>query len=97
MLLQAVRTLIAEARSERSTLSADSGERQFYLRVEGAAEEVLQPQVAVSRDTAWLDRQASAFRDGYLHASTMLANAATAPEPPLLLPLPEFRPHPESR
>jgi hypothetical protein len=41
MLLQAVGTFIAEARSERSTLSAESGERQFYLGVEAAAAEVL--------------------------------------------------------
>jgi hypothetical protein len=73
-------------------LSAESGERQFYLGVEAAAEQVLQPQLEASRDTGWLDRQPAAFRDGYLRASTMLASAETAPEPPLRLPLPECPP-----
>ena len=92
MLVQAVRALVEDARSERSTLSAESDERQFYLGVEAAAQQVLQPQLAVSRDTGWLDRQPSAFRDGYLRACTMLASAETAPEPPLRLPLPQRPP-----
>ena len=66
ILLPAVRALVADARSERAALSADSPDRQFYLGVEAAAEEVLHPQLGASRATSWLDRRPTAFRDGYL-------------------------------
>jgi hypothetical protein len=45
MLLQAVRGLVAEARAARSVLTAGAPERQFYLGVEAAAEEVLHSQL----------------------------------------------------
>jgi hypothetical protein len=90
ILLHAVRALVAEARSERSTLSMDSPERQFYLGVEAAADEVLQPQLAASREAGWLDRHPAAYRDGYLRTSTALASAAVAAEPPLRIALPDF-------
>lgn len=91
IILGAVRTLVAEARTERSLLSAGSPERQFYLGVDAAAEEVLHPELGSSRGTDWLDREAPAFQDGYLRTSTLLANATTAAEPPLRLPLPDSR------
>ncbi|MEX1009310.1 MAG: hypothetical protein WD271_15935 [Acidimicrobiia bacterium] len=91
ILLVAVRGLVAEARSERSLLSASSPERQFYLGVEAAAEEVLHLELGSSRGMDWLDRQPSAFRDGYLRTSTLLANATTAADPPFRLPLPDSR------
>ena len=91
ILLHAVRALVADARSERAALSADSPERQFYLGVEAAAEQVLHPQLGASRATSWFDRQPSAFRDGYLRTSAALATAATAADPPIHLPLPETR------
>jgi hypothetical protein len=92
ILLRAVRDLVAEARSERSVLSADSPERQFYLGVEAAAEEVLHPEIASSRDAGWLARHAPLFREAYVQTSTLLADATTAAEPPLHLPLPTSRP-----
>jgi hypothetical protein len=89
MLLQAVRGLVAEARAARSVLTAGAPERQFYLGVEAAAEEVLHPQLAASREEQWLDRQPSAFRDGYVRTATLLVQASTWAEPPLRLPLPD--------
>jgi hypothetical protein len=90
--MRAVRGLVAEARSERSLLPVDSAERRFYLGVEAAAEEVLHPELGVTRGAAWLDRQAPAFRDGYRRTSVLLADATRAPEAALHLPLPDTRP-----
>lgn len=86
ILLGAVRGLVAEARSERSLLASGSPGHAFYLGVEAAAEEVLHPELGSSRGGDWLDRQAPAFRDGYLRTSTLLADAMIAAEPP-----PRFR------
>jgi hypothetical protein len=96
LLLPAVRGLIAEARSERALLPVDSAERQFYLGVEGAAEEVVQPQLAGSREEQWLERQPPAFRDGFVRTADLLARLATNREPPRRIPLPE-PPPPGSR
>jgi hypothetical protein len=89
ILVQAVNDLVATARAERALVSRDSGARQFYLGVEAAAEEVLYPELGVSRDEGWIERQSPQFRDGYLRTSTMLANATAAGEPPLRFALPE--------
>jgi hypothetical protein len=94
--LQAVRGLVADARSERALLPMDSAERQFYLGVEKAAEEVLQPQLTAAREEHWLERQLSAYRDGYVRTADLLARLSTAPEPPLRIPLPQ-PPPPGSR
>jgi hypothetical protein len=89
--LRAVRGLVAEARSERSLLPVSSPERHFYLGVEAAAQAVLHPELGASRGTDWLERQPSAFLDGYLRTSTLLADATRASEPALHLPLPDSR------
>ena len=59
--LQAVRGLIAAARSERASFTIHSVERQFYLGVEAAAEELLRPELANARSEDWLDRESAAF------------------------------------
>lgn len=89
ILVQAVRDLVAAARSERALVPQDSGERQFYLGVQAAAEEVLHPELGVSRDESWLAHQSPSFREGYMKTSTRLTTAKTAAEPPLRVPLPK--------
>jgi len=89
--LQAVRGLITAARAERAALSVHSPERQFYLGVEAAAEEILHPELASARSEESLDRESSAFRDGYLQTANLLAVAMTAPQPPFRLPMPNLR------
>jgi hypothetical protein len=89
ILLSAVRSLVAEARSERATMPAGSAERHFYLGVEAAADDILHPELTVSREQEWLERQPPAFRDGYLRTAHVLEHASTAAEPPLHIPLPK--------
>ena len=91
ILRQAARQLVAAARSERALIPESSPERQFYLGVEAAAQEVLQPELSASRTSRWLERESSAFRDGYLQTSAMTSSAATAVQPPLQFRLPSFR------
>jgi len=89
ILLPEVLRLIDAARSERATLPMTSPQRQFYLGVEAAAEEVVHPELGATGDADRLERHPLAFREGYLRASSVLAAAATAAEPPQHLPLPE--------
>jgi hypothetical protein len=89
ILLPEIRRLIDVARSQRATLPMTSPERQFYLGVEAAAEEVVHPELGATGSADRLDRHPFAFREGYLRASNLLAAAATAAEPPQHLPLPE--------
>jgi hypothetical protein len=85
--LGAVRNLIAGARSERATASPHSRVHEFYLGVEAAAEEVLRPEAA--RSAEQLELESSAFQDGYLETSNLLATALAASEPPLRLTVPD--------
>jgi hypothetical protein len=87
--LAAARGLAEEARRERAALPASSPERQFYLGIEAAAEEVVYPELGESRSERWLELQAPTFRDGYLRTSDLVATAKTLSEPPLRLVLPE--------
>lgn len=89
ILLRAVRDLIYAARSERALLTQSSPQRRFFLGVEAAAQEVLHPELGSARAPAWLDREAPAFREGYLRTAALLAAAKTAAEPPMRIPLPE--------
>ena len=91
-LLAAARGLIEAARSERRILPAHSAERQFYLGVDAAAQEVLHPELASSRADDWLDLERPAFRDGYLRTSTLIATAATSDDPPSHIALPSPSP-----
>ncbi len=89
ILLSAVRGLIAAAQARRSLEREGAPERQFFLGVEAAAEEVIHPELGSTRGEGWLEHERPAFREGYLRTATLLAHARTAPEPPLTLPLPE--------
>ena len=88
VLAQAVRDLIQAARTERSTLPLATPERQFFLGVEAAAEEVLRPELGAARPDGWPGAETPAFRDGYLQTTSELAAARTAAEPPQRLRLP---------
>ena len=88
ILRQAVRQLIAAATSERASMAERSEEWHFYLGVDAAAQEVLHPELAASRAPGWIDREAPAFRDGYLQTTTMLSGQRTAEQPRISLPLP---------
>ncbi len=90
ILLEAVRGLVAEARSARAQLPAVAAERRFLLGVEAAAMEVLHPELGAARREGWLDLEPPVFRDGYLQAGSMLAAAMTAPETPFRLLMPTY-------
>jgi hypothetical protein len=90
LLVRAVRTLVEGARSRRANLPQQSSERAFYLGVDAAAQELLHPELGMSRAPSWLELQLPAFREGYLRTADMLAMARTADQPPLRLALPEF-------
>jgi hypothetical protein len=89
--LGAVKDLIAAARSERARLPAASPERDFYLGAEAAADEVVHPELAMSRDEGWLDLRSSMFREGYVKTSTAIAAAQRKADVALHVSLP--RPH----
>jgi hypothetical protein len=89
ILFPEIRLLIEAARSERAKLPMTSPHRQFYLGVEAAAEEVVHPELGATGNADQLDRHPPGYREGYLRASSLLAAAATAAEPPQHLPLPE--------
>ena len=87
--IEAARTLAGEAVVAARESDADSPAWRFYHGVETAALHVLRPELAEVRDgTPWLDREDPSFREGFLKASTLLATAASAPEPPLRVRLP---------
>jgi hypothetical protein len=90
LVLGAVRTLVDEARLRRASLPQQSAERAFYLGVDAAAQELLHPELGMSRPPSWLDRQPPAFREGYLRTADTLAIVRTADAPPLRINLPEF-------
>jgi hypothetical protein len=89
ILLSAVRGLVATARELRGRLSATDPARHFYLGVEAAGDEVLHPELLVTRAEGWLDREPPAFRDGYVKTSILLADAMVSDTPPLHIVVPE--------
>jgi hypothetical protein len=89
ILMSAVRELARAAQSERAVLAMDAPEREFYLGVEAAADEVLHPELATARVAGWPDRESAPFREGYLRTSASLASALGAENPPLHLRLPD--------
>ena len=89
VIVSAAERLAAEAVSAARDEPGSSAAWRFYRGVEAAALHVVRPEVASVRDgTAWLQAEAPSFRDGFLRASTLLAAAATAPNPPLRVALP---------
>ena len=89
ILVNAVREIVRAAQSERALLAMDAPEREFYLGVEAAADEVLHPELATARSADWPDRESRAFREGYLQMSASLAAALATTELPLHLRLPD--------
>ena len=69
----AVRELIAKARQERASLSRLSPRRAYYVGVEAAAEQVLDPGFEWVRKVAWLDRLNPAFISGFVETTAFLA------------------------
>ena len=89
ILVNAARALIAAAQSERAWRPVHAPERQFYLGVEAAALEVLHPELGAARTAEWLDREAPAYREGYLRTSALIMAAVRDPERGTVFPLPD--------
>lgn len=89
IVLNAVRALVTSARDVRAHLSAHDPDRQFYLGVDAAANEVLHPEMQAARADGWLDNEAPSFREGYLKASILLAEALVSETPPLRILMPQ--------
>ena len=89
LLVGAAKALLDEATAGARASSARSPSWHFYHGVEAAAEHVLRPELAAVReDSSWLSHEEPSFRNGFLEASTVLANAAMAPTPPARVRLP---------
>ncbi len=89
-LIEAAKALASGATAEARAAEPGSPRSHFFHGVEVAALHVLFPEMASVREgTAWLEREAPAFRDGFTEASTLLATASTGPDPALRLPLPQ--------
>ncbi len=80
VLRNALRQLADEARRVAALLHVGSADHDFYVGVQRAAEERLSPGLAAS-DRSDIDRRSPAFREGYVKASTMIAEALTLTTP----------------
>jgi hypothetical protein len=89
MFVGAARQLAADARAARSEIDLHHPDRDFYLGVEAAADEVVHPELRAARPSTWPDGTSIGFRDGYLRTSAMLTAAMGAEAPPVRLRLPE--------
>ena len=87
-LCAAVRVLIGDGLSSRGVLPSDAPERDFYLGVEAAAEQVLRPEMTSTRTTSWLERQVPMFQDGYIKTTDLMAAVAVSDRMPLHLRMP---------
>jgi hypothetical protein len=83
--------MLQEAKEISRSLPVDSADWAFYYGVQTAANHVLHAMShAAQRDPdSWLRAESPSFRDGYLKASTALAIAGTAANPPLRVPVPQ--------
>ncbi|HVL03211.1 MAG TPA: hypothetical protein VM386_02115 [Acidimicrobiales bacterium] len=88
MMAKALRVLADEARSRRAGLPFESSERQFYLGVEAATAAVLHPEAQDAKPMDWLDREPTAFRNGYLSTTAEIAAVTSGPAVPVRLRLP---------
>ena len=82
----ALRQLAEEARQRLAAMDAHAAERDFFLGVQMAAEDLCRSDHAPARS---LDHESPAFKDGYLEVSAI--NAAASGHTPLRLPLPTPR------
>jgi hypothetical protein len=92
VLVAAVRQLAADARAARAEFGFRDVERQFYLGVEAAADEVLHPELGETRSAEWPASEPPLFREGYLRTTAMLATAMTGDDVPTRLRLPAADP-----
>ena len=91
--VKAATRLVADAIAAAGNVQADSDDWRFFHGVEAAARHVLHPEMAAVRDGSdWLAAEPAAFREGFLKASTLLAIAASAADPPTSVPLPQPSP-----
>jgi hypothetical protein len=92
-LVGVARRLAADARSARAELDLHHRDREFFLGVEAAADEVVRPELGATRGDDWPGSRAPAFREGYLKAHAALAAVMAADQLParLMLPLPSRR------
>lgn len=92
IVVNAARNLAHDAVEAAGQCERGADAWHFYHGVETAAQHVLHPESASVREgTSWLDAETPSFREGFLEASTVLATAASAPEPPLRVHLPRPR------
>jgi hypothetical protein len=89
VLVGAVRQLADDARAARASLDFHDVDRQFYLGVDAAADEVLHPELQAARPADWPDSQPAAFREGYLRTTAMIAAVLTNDDASTRLRLPE--------
>ena len=68
----AVHELIVKARQEQAALSRLSPRRAYYVGVEAAAEQVLNPGLEWVRKVGWLDRVNPAFISGFVETTALL-------------------------
>jgi hypothetical protein len=73
VLVAAAEELIHHVQERRDQLPAHAAERDFYLGVEAAAEEVVHPELTMTRTPRWLRLESSAFQDGYERTRIMIA------------------------
>jgi hypothetical protein len=91
LLVAAAKTFLVQATAAGKGLDPRSPSWRFLQGVRTAALHVLHPDIAmVRRNSSWLAAEEAPFREGFLLASTALANAAVGPVPPtrVRMPLP---------
>jgi hypothetical protein len=84
--------LITAAESRRGWMPSESLERQFYLGVEAAAKDVLDPARVTGRSASWLARETDAFRDGYERTRVLVTSVFATGRSPRAMLLPEYKP-----
>ena len=87
-LRNAIRMLENEAATRAAWLQFPSREHDFYFGVITAARDYLHLENRAIHDEHWLARQPSAFKGGYLKASTLIGTAGDNPPEHLPLPVP---------
>ena len=89
VVVTAARQLGSDARAARGRIDLHDPNRDFFLGVEAAAEELVHPELQAARPDDWPDATPPAFRDGYLRATAALAAVTTAEVPPIRLRMPQ--------
>lgn len=88
LLRRALRQLAEDARYEAALFPVGTSTHDFYWGVRTAAEDRLNAHRADVHDEAWMERQAPAFREGYLKARNLMASTAGRAPTRFHLPVP---------